>query len=145
MGPLLVFWQTLRWPSIGVLPILVPGPGSLGGTILCRKNNKKLAFFNQCYFLSLLQTPNNRTKNLSDPSFDSVGVYRSHPKSLLADALPDVNRMSHSSCWYCTCLFLTMFLVPQHLTTVLAKCLARWKAKLVWRIHKAQFMTIISI
>lgn len=50
MGPLLVFWQTPRRPSIGVLPILVPGPGSLGGTILCRKNNEKLAFSTNVIF-----------------------------------------------------------------------------------------------
>lgn len=44
VGPLLVFWQTYRWLSIGILLVLVPRPDSVGGRILCRKNNKKLAF-----------------------------------------------------------------------------------------------------
>lgn len=45
VGPLLVFWPTPRLTSIGILVVLVPGPDSfIGGRILCRKNNKKLAF-----------------------------------------------------------------------------------------------------
>lgn len=44
VGPLLVFWPIPRLPSIGILVVLVPGSDSIGGRILCRKNNKKFAF-----------------------------------------------------------------------------------------------------